>query len=113
VTDCIELTKAFNEGRLRAVLSPGQAVVFYRLALMGKDGDWILREDQEAVEFVPDVLARYEAGIVLALLWICVGFVTAGARTWSFGEMDCDLGQILLLGRPVYRNPKSRAGREP
>ena len=41
----VNLTMAFNEGRLRAVLSSGQAVVMHRLAIMSKDGDWILKED--------------------------------------------------------------------
>lgn len=40
----IDLTKRFNRGRLRAVLAGGQAVVLHRLAIMSKDGDWILRE---------------------------------------------------------------------
>jgi hypothetical protein len=45
----LELTEEFNRGRLRALLSSGQAVVVHRLAIMSKDGDWILREDSEAV----------------------------------------------------------------
>lgn len=32
-----ELTQAFNAGRLRAILSSGQAVVMHRLAVMSKD----------------------------------------------------------------------------
>lgn len=40
----VELTAAFNRECLRAVLSSGQAVVLHRLAVMSKDGDWILRE---------------------------------------------------------------------
>jgi len=35
----VELTEAFNRGRLRAVLSSGQAVVFHQLAVMSKDGE--------------------------------------------------------------------------
>ena len=54
----VELTAAFNRGRLRAVLSSGQAVVLHRLAIMSKDGDWILREDDEALEHVLSVLAE-------------------------------------------------------
>jgi hypothetical protein len=34
----LELTNRFNAGRTRAILSSGQAVVFYRLAIMSKDG---------------------------------------------------------------------------
>ncbi len=41
---------------LRAVLSSGQAVVMHRLAVMSKDGDWILREDDEALEHILAVL---------------------------------------------------------
>ncbi len=39
----LELTEELNQGRLRVPLSSGQAVVVHRLAVMSKDGDWILR----------------------------------------------------------------------
>ena len=53
-----ELTDAFNaEGRI-AVLGSGQAVVHYRLAIMSKDGDWILREDERACQKVRSLLAE-------------------------------------------------------
>ena len=42
-----ELTAAFNAAGRIAVLASGQAVVWYRLAMMSKDGDWILRETGE------------------------------------------------------------------
>ena len=45
----VDLTNQFNEGRLRAILSSGQAVVLHRLAMMSKDGDWIVREDKDAL----------------------------------------------------------------
>jgi hypothetical protein len=80
VNDYFELTNAFNRERVRAVLSSGQAVVFYRLALMSKDGDWILREDQEAVDFVLNVLASREAvyrfGAPMDLRWLRHGWST-------------------------------------
>ena len=38
------LTEEFNRDGCIAVLSSGQAVVYYRLAMVSKDGDWILRE---------------------------------------------------------------------
>jgi hypothetical protein len=47
-----DLTRRFNHGRLRAVLSSGQAVVLHRVAIMSKDGDWIIREDTEATRHV-------------------------------------------------------------
>ncbi|HEY2739722.1 MAG TPA: hypothetical protein VGK45_15035, partial [Thermoanaerobaculia bacterium] len=57
----LELTEEFNQGRLRALLSSGQAVVVHRLAIMSKDGDWILREDAEAIGHVLAVLAAHGA----------------------------------------------------
>jgi len=44
----LDLTEKFNRGRTRAILAGGQAVVLHRLAIMSKDGDWILREEPEA-----------------------------------------------------------------
>ncbi len=72
------LTQAFNAGRLRAILSSGQAVVMHRLAVMSKDGDWILREDAEALEYVLGVLeargARYRFGAPLDPRWLAGGW---------------------------------------
>ena len=65
----LELTHAFNSGGMRAILSSGQAVVLHRLAVMSKDGDWILRETPEALDAVRGVLdyrhARYRFGAPL------------------------------------------------
>jgi hypothetical protein len=73
-----ELTEEFNRGRLRAVLSSGQAVVLYRLAIMSKDGDWILREDEETLGHVLQVLAdrqaRYRFGAPLDRRWLAHGW---------------------------------------
>jgi hypothetical protein len=74
----VELTETFNSGRLRAVLSSGQAVVFHQLAVMSKDGDWILREDEETIRHVRQVLAqrqaRYRFGAPLDLRWLKEGW---------------------------------------
>ena len=74
----VELTREFNEGRLRALLSSGQAVVLYRLAVMSKDGNWILREDAEALDHVLEVLARhgarYRYGAPLDQRWLAGGW---------------------------------------
>jgi len=74
----VELTEAFNQGRLRTVLSSGQAVVFHQLAIMSKDGDWILREDEETLRHVRAVLAqrqaRYRFGAPLDLRWLRGGW---------------------------------------
>jgi hypothetical protein len=77
-TPYLELTEEFNRGRLRALLSSGQAVVVHRLAIMSKDGDWILREDAEAVGHVLEVLSRhgtrYRFGAPLDLRWLAGGW---------------------------------------
>jgi len=74
----VELTEAFNAGGLRAVLSSGQAVVFHRLAVMSKDGDWILREDERALQHIRSVLgqrgAHYRFGAPLDLRWMRGGW---------------------------------------
>lgn len=74
----LDLTEELNRGRLRVLLSSGQAVVVHRLAIMSKDGDWILREDAEAVRHVLEVLshhgARYRFGAPLDLRWLAGGW---------------------------------------
>jgi len=55
VTIYLDLTREFNAGDLRAILSSGQAVVLHRLAVMSKDGDWILEESPAAL---PQVVSR-------------------------------------------------------
>ena len=74
----LDLTEEFNQGRLRALLSSGQAVVVHRLAIMSKDGDWILREDEEAVRHVLETLSRkgafYRFGAPLNLRWLAGGW---------------------------------------
>ena len=74
----VRLTHEFNEGRLRAILASGQAVVLYRLAIMSKDGDWILREDDEALAHVIETLgrhgARYRFGAPLDRRWLAHGW---------------------------------------
>lgn len=74
----LELTAEFNDGRLRALLSSGQAVVAHRLAVMSKDGDWIVREDGEATAHVLATLerhgARYRFGAPLDVRWLASGW---------------------------------------
>ena len=61
------LTEEFNSEGFVALLASGQAVVFYRIALMSKDGDWVLRETTGACRRVRSVLAargaRYRPGV--------------------------------------------------
>ena len=84
----LDLTEAFNRGRRRALISSGQAVVLHRLAVMSKDGDWILREDEQAVQHVLDVLAgrgaRYRFGAPLDLRWLAGGW-SAHLEHWRDG----------------------------
>ncbi len=74
----LQLTKRFNDGRLRAVISSGQAVVLHRLAIMSKDGDWVIREDTEATSHILSVLAdhggRYRFGAPLDPRWLAGGW---------------------------------------
>ncbi len=73
-----DLTEKFNAGRQRAVLAGGQAVVLYRLAVMSKDGDWIIREDDETTEHILSVLesygAHYRFGAPLDIRWLAGGW---------------------------------------
>jgi len=73
-----ELTREFNaEGRIVALAS-GQAVVYYRLAMMSKDGDWIIQESEEACRRVLEVLtrrgARYRPSAPLDVRWLAGGW---------------------------------------
>jgi hypothetical protein len=74
----LELTRAFNTGALRAILSSGQAVVLHKLAVMSKDGDWILRENDEDLRHILDVLthrnAHYRFGAPLDIRWLSGGW---------------------------------------
>ena len=74
----VDLTNCFNAGRVRAVLSSGQAVVLHRLAIMSKDGDWIVREDDEALSHILRELgrrgARYRFGAPLDKRWLSEGW---------------------------------------
>lgn len=74
----VELTREFNEGALRAIISSGQAVVLHRLAMMSKDGDWVVREDPTALDHILSVLerhgARYRYGAPLDTRWMAGGW---------------------------------------
>jgi hypothetical protein len=73
-----DLTEELNAQGPIAALASGQAVVFYRLALMSKDGDWILRETPEACRQALAVLekygARYRPGAPLDVRWLRGGW---------------------------------------
>lgn len=72
------LTEEFNAEGFVAVLSSGQATVFHRIAIMSKDGDWILEESERACRRVLKVLeghrAHYRLGAPLDLRWLSGGW---------------------------------------
>ena len=73
-----DLTRAFNEGGVTVALASGQAVVHYRVAIMSKDGDWVIRETEEACARVLEVLAglgaSYRPGAPLDVRWLAGGW---------------------------------------
>jgi hypothetical protein len=97
----VRLTREFNDGRWRAILASGQAVVLYRLAIMSKDGDWILREDSETLAHVITTLARhgarYRYGAPLDLKWLAHG--------WS-SHLEFQEGGLRLRCDFVTRPPR-------
>jgi hypothetical protein len=74
----LELTREFNQGKTRVIISSGQAVVLHRLAIMSKDGDWIVRENQDDLDFILEVLqgrgAVYRYGAPLDSRWLAGGW---------------------------------------
>ena len=40
------------------MLSSGQAVVLHKLAIMSKDGDWVIQQDADATGHILAVLSR-------------------------------------------------------
>jgi hypothetical protein len=73
-----DLTEELNAEGAIAVLASGQAVVFYKISIMSKDGDWILQETPEACRRALAVLerhgARYRPGAPLDLRWLAGGW---------------------------------------
>lgn len=105
MTVYLELTRRFNAGRLRAVIASGQAAVLHRLAMASKDGDWILREDEEALEHVLGVLAsegaHYRFGAPLDLRWLSKG--------WS-SHFEFQRGPLRVRTDFVTRPPRVSEG---
>lgn len=73
-----ELTEAFNARAPTVALASGQAVVYYRIAIMSKDGDWIIREAPDACDVVLAELegrgARYRPAAPLDVRWLAGGW---------------------------------------
>lgn len=97
----LDLTRAFNQGRTRAVLSSGQAVVWHRLAIMSKDGDWIVRETPDDLAYILAVLAGrgavYRCGAPLDARWLRHG--------WS-SHLEFNAGGLRVRTDFVSRPPR-------
>jgi hypothetical protein len=78
-----DLTEELNRDGRIAVLGSGQAVVWHRLAIMSKDGDWILRESPEACARALRVLEQHGARYRLGARSTFVGSQEVGRATWS------------------------------
>ncbi len=74
----VDFTDACNAQMPVVILSSGQACVWYRLTLASKDGDWLVREDDEALAVVRAQLARlgarYRLGAPLDVRWLRAGW---------------------------------------
>ncbi|MBW3635723.1 MAG: hypothetical protein KY445_04555 [Armatimonadetes bacterium] len=90
----LDLTNEFNAGRLRAILSSGQAVVVHGLALASKDGDWILREEAECFSHILQVLegysASYRLGAPLDMRWMSGGWSAHFEFNHEGNRIRCD-----------------------
>ena len=97
----VELTHEFNEGALRAILSSGPAAVLHRIAVMSKDGDWILDEEETAIAYVRRNLdrrgAQYRFGAPLDPRWLAWG--------WS-AHFEFRHGEIRVRTDFVSRPPR-------
>ncbi|MFY9825344.1 MAG: hypothetical protein WAM82_28455 [Thermoanaerobaculia bacterium] len=105
-----DLTEELNaEGEI-AVLASGQAVVFYRISMMSKDGDWILRETPEACQRALAILerhgARYRPGAPLDVRWL------AGGWSSHFELFDAERRRIRcdFVTRPPRMAPEEIRG---
>lgn len=100
-----QLTQQFNAGQTRAILAGGQAVVMHGLAMMSKDGDWVIRETPEACAHILGVLASYGAsyrfGAPLDVRWLAGG--------WS-AHLEFSLDGVRVRTDFVSRPPRLDAG---
>src|SRR5215208_1649833 len=104
-----ELTEELNAEGAVVALASGQAVVHYRIAMMSKDGDWVVRETSEACRRVLGVMARhgahYRPGSPLEVGWLAGGWSSHFEFTDSEGRrVRCD-----FLSRPPRMSPEDVA----
>lgn len=90
----LSLTRRFNRDRLRTIISSGQAVVLHRLAIMSKDGDWIVRETPADFDHVLDVLeefgAVYRFGAPFDVRWHAHGWSSHFEFSFEGLRVRCD-----------------------
>ena len=90
----LELTREFNQGKTRVIISSGQAVVLHRLAIMSKDGGWIVRENHEDLIFILRVLERrgavYRFGAPLDARWLAGGWSSHFEFPFNGMRVRCD-----------------------
>jgi len=102
----VELTKKFNVDHVRTMLAGGQAAVLHRLAFMSKDGDWILREQQQDLDHILKVLegygAKYRFGSPLDLRWLSCGWSAHLEFQWQGLRVRTD-----FVTRPARIDPET------
>jgi len=101
-----ELTQELNAEGVIAVLASGQAVVYYQLAIMSKDGDWILQETPEACRRALIVLerhgARYRPSAPLDVRWLSGGW----SSHFEFADSEDRRIRCDFLTRPPRVTPE-------
>ncbi len=100
-----DLTEELNAEGTVVALTSGQAVVYYQIAMMSKDGDWIVRETPEACSRVLAVLqrygARYRPGAPLDVRWLAGGWSSHFELTDSQRRrIRCDFSLVRPGCRP-------------
>jgi hypothetical protein len=102
-------TDLCNAKRCVVILASGQACVWYRLTLASKDGDWIVREEQDALDVVMDQLerigARYRLGAPLDLRWLAAGW-SSHFEGFSADGLRC---RFDFVSRPPRISPERLA----
>ena len=105
-----ELTEELNAEGAIAVLASGQAVVYYRLAILSKDGDWILRETPEACRRALGVLerhgARYRPSAPLDVRWLSGGW----SSHFEFADPEGRRIRCDFVTRPPRVAPEELSG---
>lgn len=105
-----ELTREFNRDAPVAALASGQAVAYYRIAIVSKDGDWVIRETPEACQAVLAVLAargaRYRPSPPLDVRWLAGGWSSHFEFIDERGRrVRCD-----FVSRPPRIHPDTLSG---